>query len=234
MTEAEWLACEDPLELLRVLLKQNHHRRKAGRRKLRLVGCAGCRRGWADMTDPRSRAALEFAERWADGGARDEDAAAAMFAAGEAASEIHWSRGAAGAAAQTPASRAAFAARRVLDKRPDNAAFAHWAMNCSFGESAHPQVYREWRDERGMLCEDFRDIFGNPFRPVAFSPTWQTSTALSLAKQMYEARDFSAMPILADALQDAGCDNEDILSHCRGEGPHVRGCWVVDLVLGKG
>jgi hypothetical protein len=73
----------------------------------------------------------------------------------------------------------------------------------------------------------------NPFRPVAFDPEWRTSTAVALAGQMYEARDFSAMPILADALQDAGCDNADILDHCRSPGPHVRGCWVVDLVLGK-
>ena len=67
-----------------------------------------------------------------------------------------------------------------------------------------------------------------------FSPAWRTDTALALARQMYESRDFSAMPILADALQDAGCDNDDILNHCRdANGPHVRGCWVVDLVLGK-
>ena len=56
---------------------------------------------------------------------------------------------------------------------------------------------------------------------------------VSLARQMYDFRDFSAMPRLADALQDAGCDNADILDHCRGPGPHVRGCWVVDLVLGN-
>jgi hypothetical protein len=78
-----------------------------------------------------------------------------------------------------------------------------------------------------------RDIFGNPFRPATFDPAWRTDTAVSLASQMYESRDFGAMPILADALQDAGCDSEDILGHCRGAGPHVRGCWVVDLVLGK-
>jgi hypothetical protein len=77
------------------------------------------------------------------------------------------------------------------------------------------------------------DIFGNPFRSVPFSPEWRTDTAISLARQMYEAREFSAMPILADALQDAGCDDVAILEHCRGAGPHVRGCWVVDLVLGK-
>ncbi len=63
--------------------------------------------------------------------------------------------------------------------------------------------------------------------------SWLTSDVLVLAKQMYESRDFGAMPILADALQDAGCDNEDILNHCRTEGVHIRGCWVVDLVLGK-
>lgn len=82
-------------------------------------------------------------------------------------------------------------------------------------------------------CDLLRDIFGNPFRPVAFSPEWRTDTALSLARQMYDARGFGAMPILADALQDAGCDNEDVLSHCRGASPHVRGCWVIDLVLAK-
>ena len=76
-----------------------------------------------------------------------------------------------------------------------------------------------------------RDLFGNPFRPVAFSPERRTETAVLLGKQMYESRDFSLVPILADALQDAGCEDEQVLSHCRGDGPHVRGCWVVGLVL---
>jgi hypothetical protein len=92
--------------------------------------------------------------------------------------------------------------------------------------------------ERNPLAEVsnpalLRDIFGNPFRPVAFDKAWRTGTAVALARQMYDAREFSAMPILADALQDAGCENADVLGHCRGPGPHVRGCWVVDLVLGK-
>jgi hypothetical protein len=79
-----------------------------------------------------------------------------------------------------------------------------------------------------------REIYGNPFRSVIFSSEWRTGTAVSLARQMYESRDFSAMPILADALQDAGCDNDDILAHCReANATHVRGCWVVDLVLRK-
>jgi hypothetical protein len=88
--------------------------------------------------------------------------------------------------------------------------------------------------ERRVQATLIRDIFGNPFRPVTFSPAWRTDAVLTLARQMYDSRDFSAMPILADALQDAGCDNEDILNHCRSDGPHVRGCWVADLVLGKG
>jgi hypothetical protein len=79
-----------------------------------------------------------------------------------------------------------------------------------------------------------RDVFGNPVRPpVAFSPAWRTDTVLALAKQMSASGEFGAMPILADALQDAGCDSDDVLAHCRGPGPHVRGCWVCDLVLGK-
>ena len=82
-------------------------------------------------------------------------------------------------------------------------------------------------------CRLLRDIFGNPFRPVTFDPNWRTSTTVALAAQMYDSRDFSAMPILADALEDAGCDHPDILDHCRGTSPHVRGCWVADLVLGK-
>jgi hypothetical protein len=78
-----------------------------------------------------------------------------------------------------------------------------------------------------------RDIFGNPLRPFPFNHSWRTSTVLALVQQMYDSRDFSTMPILADALQDAGCDNADILNHCRGPGSHVRGCFVVDKLLGK-
>ncbi len=97
----------------------------------------------------------------------------------------------------------------------------------------HPvfaSVY-EWTGlEWGALV---RDIYGpNPFRPVVFDPSWRTSTAVGLARSMDESHDFAAMPLLADALEDAGGDSPDVLAHCRGDGPHVRGCWVVDLVLG--
>jgi hypothetical protein len=105
----------------------------------------------------------------------------------------------------------------------------------------HPQGWKaarmvEWvattADGRWMTAIQ-RDIFGNPFRPVAADPSWLTSTVLALARGIYADRAFDRLPILADALQDAGCDNEDVLDHCRGPGPHARGCWVVDLLLGK-
>jgi hypothetical protein len=68
---------------------------------------------------------------------------------------------------------------------------------------------------------------------LGHDPRWRTSDTLGLARGIYEERAFDRMPLLADALMDAGCDDEQVLSHCRSEGPHVRGCWVVDLVLGK-
>ena len=98
------------------------------------------------------------------------------------------------------------------------------------GEKSRPSLAVRRRRKRHLL----RDIFGNPFKTrTKIKKAWRTDTAVTLARQMYDARDFSAMPILADALQDAGCNSADILAHCRGPGPHVRGCWVVDLVLGK-
>lgn len=78
-----------------------------------------------------------------------------------------------------------------------------------------------------------RCVFGNPFRPVVFDPKWWSETATALAAGIYEERAFDRLPILADALEEAGCDHADVLAHCRGSGPHARGCWVVDLVLGK-
>jgi hypothetical protein len=82
-------------------------------------------------------------------------------------------------------------------------------------------------------CRLVRDIFGNPFRPVTLDPAWQTGNVRALAQAIYDDRAFERMPILGDALEDAGCDNADVLSHCRQPGEHARGCWVVDLVLAK-
>src|SRR5262249_39746048 len=89
---------------------------------------------------------------------------------------------------------------------------------------------------RTRLCEIIRDIFGNPFRPSTLNPTVLTcngGTVPKLAQAIYDGRTFDQLPILADALEEAGCINPDILAHCRQPGVHVRGCWVVDLLLGK-
>ena len=84
-----------------------------------------------------------------------------------------------------------------------------------------------------LFANSYRELFPNPFVPLAWKPEWFTSTVRDVAAHVYDARDFAAMPILADALQDAGCDDEQVLSHCRATKPHARGCWVVDAILGK-
>lgn len=111
------------------------------------------------------------------------------------------------------------------------------------GHSARPEL--EFYHIVAWTCSDYatvtskvsmtflRDIFGNPFRPITLNPAWFTPTVLVLANGIYEERAFDRMPILADALQDADCDNDDILKHCRQPSEHVRGCWVVDLLLNK-
>ena len=94
--------------------------------------------------------------------------------------------------------------------------------------------------EEKAICAVIHDIFGNPFRPVSFDLAWRTPNVVALADAIYQERelpsgllDRTRLAILADALMDAGCDSADILAHCRSEGTHVRGCWVVDLILGK-
>jgi hypothetical protein len=107
-------------------------------------------------------------------------------------------------------------------------------------DRADPSGIKNWQDvfntESAVSADLVRDIFGNPFRPVAIHRdwlAWNDGTVPKLAQTIYDDRRFDLLPILADALEEAGCDNADILGHCRGPGPHVRGCWVVDLMLGK-
>jgi hypothetical protein len=88
---------------------------------------------------------------------------------------------------------------------------------------------KEMHEQAALL----RDIFGNPFRPVTADPSWLTPKTNKLAQAIYDGRRFQDTPGLANALEDAGCMIREIFDHCRGPGPHVRGCWVVDLVLGK-
>jgi hypothetical protein len=90
----------------------------------------------------------------------------------------------------------------------------------------HPRFERR-------VCRLIRDTHGSPFRPVTIVPAWLTPDGVALARAIYDERAFDRMPILAEALEEAGCDNSDILLHCRSHAGHVRGCWVLDALLAK-
>lgn len=119
-----------------------------------------------------------------------------------------------------PAAQRARAGHAALDPSP-------WAAAEGVTQATRHLLQRD-------QCAWLRCLFGNPFRPADFDSDWRTSAVVALATGLDEDRAFQHLPVLADALEDAGCDHADILAHCRGDGPHVRGCWVVDLVLGKG
>jgi len=131
------------------------------------------------------------------------------------------------------------AARHAADRKNNPYMSLAWII-CGYDteegyyEALAPYDFKDTELPDTVLRTVAHDIFMNPFHPVAIGPAWMSADALNLAKSMYESKDFSAMPILADALQDAGCDEQEILNHCRGPGPHFRGCWVVDMILGKG
>lgn len=104
-------------------------------------------------------------------------------------------------------------------------------------DSGYDAWDRELAAVRAAHCTLLRDIFGPlPFRPLTLPPSWlawKDGTVPKLAQAIYDDRAFDRLPILADALEEAGCTNADILSHCRGSGPHIPGCWALDLILGK-
>ncbi len=235
MTEEEWLACEDSMSMLLIL------RDRASGRKVRLFAVACCRHVWEFLTYHQSRELVEFFELHVETGPKGKRGFPALRKG--ASDAFH---AASGAKWNSTGDRAKFnldyakeyAARSIkeLNAVVDAEAVRRYAAEAArWGrQPVRPQGNPLPGPESAEQAILLRDIFGNPFRPATFSSDWRTSTTIALASQMYESRDFSAMPILADALQDAGCADENILSHCREEGPHVRGCWVVDLVLGKG
>ena len=238
MNEGEWLACDDPRAMLR------HMETADSDRKMRLIACACVRRVWHLDHDERLERVLLGVENFADG----------LITACELEplNRLAWeleeddqvpslsqciARDLGNASEVKPpgsTSPPGYLYGGPLHSSHGRSSAAAAAMGAGFGASDLEEYWRAQVVERERQTGLVRDIFGNPFRPAAFLPEWRTDTAVSLARQMYESRDFSAMPILADALQDAGCDNDDILSHCRDtNATHVRGCWVVDLVLGK-
>jgi hypothetical protein len=192
------------------------------------------------MSDARSRVAVEFAERLADGEADTAGLNALRDDAATAASEAGLSRRTNRFDWDAPGSRAASAASIALSEQPLACVRSHWAMRRHI-EPGDAAAHREWRAGHRESARLFRDIFGNPFRPVTILPACLTPQVVALARAAYEQREMpsgqlgpACLAVLADALEDAGCTAADLLTHLRGPGPHYRGCWAVDLLLGKG
>ena len=245
MKEYGWFHWNDLSDMLRVIDGHDSDRKK------RLFGCGCARHIWPLVDDLKLRSAVGVAERFADWQANREQLRAAGREARTALDALRppeepvvqpiqglhaddrdlWHLQHLASRAGWRTQVACVVAAVCVPSYPKGGLLAEvpwWTITAlTRAEGGSPKA------EAVAICELLRDIFGNPFRPVAFDPAWQNSTAVGLAASMYESRDFSAMPILADALEDAGCDHPDILAHGRGSGPHVRGCWVVDLVLGK-
>jgi hypothetical protein len=220
-------------------------------RKLRLFACGCCRRIWHLIRDERCHAAVEIAEQFADGQATEEQLREASKVAEAAAltayHAVHdpieakaeasgmppeaWVPGAWGlASVASSAERAAFDATafRAADLGGWEAAAraAGVAQNDRAAESVEQHI------QAALL----RCIVGNPFRRVLVDPSWlvwNDGTVVKLAQAIYDDRSFDRLPVLADALEDADCTDAELLGHLRGPGPHVRGCWVIDLLLGK-
>jgi hypothetical protein len=262
-TEAEvaWFTGTDPRPMCGLL------RGTERGRKFRLFACACCRRVAHLLTDDRSHHALDVLERFLDGELTLKEYALGERAVADAcAAQARVVGGVESARGSSEADRvrmfASLLAAQAVADCFGNVATA--AADCcgalraaGTAELVDDIQLRETGDrieaaERAAQAALLRDVFGNPFHPVALDPDWRTAPAVSLARRMYDAHDFGGMPDLADALQDGGCENERILDHCRYSSPlgvvhggppaagrasrtspHVRGCWVVDLVLGK-
>ena len=224
MTEAEWLANqESPKWMISHILWQGKvQRTKAGKRRLRLFACGVCRRLWHLLDDAILRPALEVAERFAEGEAGSRELNES-FEATRPLSRVDQC---------VAASMAAWMVWTACSSKANYAAFGATSFPAIFAGHSLGDL-----DGEAALRHLLRDVFGNPFRPAGLKREWVAANdraVEAVARSIYDERAFDRMPILGDALEDAGCDDETILGHCRGPGPHVRGCWVVDLILGKG
>lgn len=219
---ADWARIDHPLRATQVAEGLGV---RLSERKLRLLAVAVGRSEFDWCRNPWFRDALQLAEQWAEGTAprgidlcrRHLDRIAPPPLLDENVPEDMW--------------------------YPEDLAYQRQQAREQFAWVALAQrcVRADPRLQRGDLPRTFRprvaalirELLPNPFRPPTWSPDWLTSTVRDLARTMYESREFSGMPILADALQDAGCEAADILTHCRTPSSHYRGCWVVDAILGK-
>jgi hypothetical protein len=207
MNEAEWLASADPARMLQFLGT------RARDRKVRLLVIACCRR---QRHTVREHDALDLLELHADGrlsGRRSKEAARVAYGLSTVESVF----------IVQPARRFAPAALdhfAAISDQPAGQSAAESPINAA----------------RRVQADMIRCVFGNPFHPPAAPASWlawNDGAIRKMAQPIYDARAFDRLPLLADALEDAGCTDADILSHCRNDSEHVRGCWVVDLLLGK-
>jgi hypothetical protein len=229
MNEQDWLSCTDPTPLLRFLEEA-----QIGERKARLLACACCRQIWPLLPDPRSRQAVVVAERYADGQAtpielgqaRNHALKVADRAKNQAAWAPYW---AANAKASGPLWNAFAAASGALARQAVQAARGNQARQTAAWDAAQLEGFR---DQVALL----REVIGNPFRPPVVEPAWlrwNGGIVPRLAEEIYESRAFDHLPVLGDALEEAGCTDEELLGHCRRPGAHVRGCWLLDLLVEK-
>jgi hypothetical protein len=247
MTEAEWWACSEPIALLTSL------RNRASRRRLRLFAVACCRRIWSLLVDERSRQAVDVAERFAEGRASRAERVAARTAAlaavatswqgapvGDPAAWRSWryetsGRATAASAAQWSAARNAYDAASTCAEKAQyaTAAVAVATQETKLEETPLDFWVRTQREEKTRQVAILHDLFGNPPRPIEVDATWLTPDVISHAEAIHTEGDFERMPTLGDALQRAGCEEVNILNHCHESIGHVRGCWVIDSLLGK-
>jgi hypothetical protein len=215
------------------------HLRDSGKlteRKARLFAVACSHIVWPFMTDERSRQAVEIGEQFADGLVGQKALKAARrnaFAASKSPS--------APASCRTYPTAAEHAGIVALNVCMDTKHQSHWEMANATAGCANSLVFHAqgdtagWADRR-IQCDMLRCIFGDSFSPVVFEAswlTWHSGVVRTLAQSVYDDRAFDLLPILADALEEAGCCDTMILAHCRQRREHRRGCWVVDLILGK-
>jgi hypothetical protein len=208
---------------LRLFVILDFLRGKVSDRKLRLFVIAHVRRVWGDYKSSATHEAwraIEVAERYADKVASYKELQAAHHAVLVTPESddlsIHFLNTSAGAATSAKVGKA-FADATASD----------------YAARITPHASPIIDADRAERCRLVRDIFGNPFRPVTVAASSRSGPVLNLAKAIYANRAFDRLPELANVLEQAGCANQEILDHCRQPGPHVRGCWVVDLVLGK-
>lgn len=253
MTEEDWQDCSKPGPMLQFLIGTKYPRVQAieafpeckgSDRKLRLFACACYGRLSHLLPDPLARAAVKVAERFADGeAAADElERASAQVRGPRNALEGSWraSRGAERVALLPTCEALALGGVVCWAEAPKAAYYAASNAYLTFACIMNPDEATYGRGfgasqaaEERAQADLLRCIFGNPFRRVTADPKWLTSDVVALARTIYDDKAFDRLLVLADALRDAGCDDESIPAHCRGEQGHARGCWVVDLVLGK-